>query len=288
MANLKALRIRINSVRSTRKITSAMRMVASSKLRRAQTAAEAARPYAAGMEEMLANIAASMRDQPGAPPLLTGRAEGKTHLLIVATAERGLCGGFNSSITRLARQRIDSLRHAGQTVKVLTVGRKGRDALRTAYGDLLIGHVDLSGVRKIGFGEAVGIARQAIEHFEASAVDNCSIFFSRFKSVMSQTPTEQQLIPAPVPEDASAAQYEYEEDEAAILEELLPRNIAVQIFAALLENAASEQGARMTAMDNATRNAGKMIDRLTIEYNRSRQAAITTELIEIISGAEAL
>ena len=289
MASLKALRNRINSVVSTRKITRAMQMVAAAKLRRAQQTAEAARPYATAMESMLANIAASMEGRGDAPVLLSGRGNDQRHLLIVATAERGLCGGFNSSISRLARHRALALQEEGKEVRILTVGRKGRDALKREFSDLFVEHVDLSGARQIEYSHAADIANRAIRRFEDGEDDVCTVFFSRFRSVIRQDPTALQLIPARIPEGASqSAHYEYEEDETAILEELLPRNVAVQVFGALLENAASEQGARMSAMDSATRNAGEMIDRLTLEYNRTRQAAITTELIEIISGAEAL
>ena len=289
MASLKALRNRINSVISTRKITRAMQMVAAAKLRRAQQTAEAARPYAEAMEAMLANIASSMAGREGAPELLAGRGREQRHLLVIATAERGLCGSFNASITRLARHRIAALQEEGREVRLLTVGRKGREALKREFGELFVGHVDLSGSRRVGYAHAEDIAGQVIGRFGAGEDDVCSIFFSRFHSVIRQDPTELRLIPARIPEGAErSVHYEYEEDEQAILEELLPRNVAVQVFGALLENAASEQGARMTAMDSATRNAGDMIDRLTLEYNRTRQAAITTELIEIISGAEAL
>ena len=289
MASLKALRNRINSVVSTRKITRAMQMVAAAKLRRAQQMAEAARPYAAAMEGMLANIASSMEGRAGAPALLAGRGSDQRYLLIVATAERGLCGGFNASIARLARQRTIALQEAGKTVRILTVGRKGRDALRREFSELFVDHVDLSGARRITYSHAEDVASRVTQRFEAGEDDACAVFFSRFRSVIRQDPTELQLIPARIPEGVDrSVHYEYEEDENAILEELLPRNVAVQVFGALLENAASEQGARMSAMDSATRNAGEMIDRLTLEYNRTRQAAITTELIEIISGAEAL
>ncbi len=289
MASLKALRNRINSVISTRKITRAMQMVAAAKLRRAQQRAEAARPYASAMEGMLANIASAMEGREGAPPLLAGRGSEERHLLVVATAERGLCGGFNSSIARLARHRIAALQEAGKTVRILTVGRKGRDALKREFEPLFVDHVDLSGLRQVSYGHAEDVARRVLRRFEEGEDDVCTVFFSRFRSVIRQDPTELQLVPARIPEGADrSVHYEYEEDEQAILEELLPRNVAVQVFGALLENAASEQGARMSAMDSATRNAGEMIDRLTLEYNRSRQAAITTELIEIISGAEAL
>jgi len=289
MASLKALRNRINSVVSTRKITRAMQMVAAAKLRRAQQTAEAARPYAAAMEAVLANIASSMQGREGSPALLAGRGEEQSHLLVVATAERGLCGGFNSSIARLARQKARSLQAEGRTVRILTVGRKGRDALKREFSDLFSDHVDLAGVRQVTYAHAEDVARRLIAGFESGATDVCTVFFSRFQSVIRQEPTALQLIPVRVPDNAGGSgHYEYEEDERAILDDLLPRNVAVQLFGALLENAASEQGARMSAMDSATRNAGEMIDRLTLEYNRSRQAAITTELIEIISGAEAL
>lgn len=287
MASLKALRIRINSVVSTRKITRAMQMVAAAKLRRAQEAAESARPYAENMETMLANIAAAMEGRAGAPPLLAGSGSDQKHLLVVATAERGLCGSFNASIARLARQRVEALRADGKAPSILTVGRKGREALQREYGDIIVDHLDFAGVRRVGFDHAEDVARRAIGRFEEGSCDVCSIFYSRFKSVISQEPVEARLIPAPAAGE-TAGHYEYEEDENAILEELLPRNVAVQVFRALLENAASEQGARMTAMDSATRNAGEMIDKLTQLYNRTRQAAITKELIEIISGAEAL
>ena len=289
MATLKALRTRINSVVSTRKITRAMQMVAAAKLRRAQEAAEAARPYAEGMEAMLNNIASSLQDRADAPALLAGNRRKQEYLLVVATAERGLCGSFNAAITRLARQRIEVLRNEGKSISILTVGRKGREALKREYGNLIVDHVDLSGVRRVAYVQARDVGQRVIDRFETGNCDVCSIFYSRFRSVMAQVPTERQLIPALQDSGVSATgHYEYEEDESAILDELLPRNVSVQIFGALLENAASEQGARMAAMDSATRNAGDMIDRLTLQYNRSRQAAITRELIEIISGAEAL
>jgi F-type H+-transporting ATPase subunit gamma len=290
MPSLKDLKIRIASVKSTRKITKAMQMVAAAKLRRAQEAAEAARPYAERMEAVLANLAAGVSASPSAPRLLGGTGKSDVHLLIVATAERGLCGGFNSSIVRLARAHAQKLLAAGKTVKILTVGKKGREQLRRDMGKLLVGHVDLSAVKRLGYTEAQAIAHDVMHRYNAGEFDVCTIFYNRFQSVISQIPTARQLIPAVFDEDASAAvaQYEYEPDEEAILSELLPRGVATHIFTALLENGASEQGARMSAMDNATRNAGDMIDRLTIVYNRSRQAAITTELIEIIAGAEAL
>jgi F-type H+-transporting ATPase subunit gamma len=290
MPSLKDLKIRIESVKSTRKITKAMQMVAAAKLRRAQEGAEAARPYAGRMQAVLGNLAGGVGTGPSAPRLLGGTGDDQTHLLVVATAERGLCGGFNSSIVRLARTRITALQAAGKTVKILTVGKKGREQLRRDHSKLFVGHVDLGQVRRLGYSDAAGIARDILHRYDEGEFDVCTIFYNRFQSVISQIPTERQLIPAvfDAEEAAAVAQYEYEPEEGAILAELLPRGVATQIFTALLENAASEQGARMSAMDNATRNAGEMIERLTIVYNRSRQAAITKELIEIISGAEAL
>jgi F-type H+-transporting ATPase subunit gamma len=289
MPSLKDLKIRITSVKSTRKITKAMQMVAAAKLRRAQEGAEAARPYAQRMEAVLANLASGVANSPSAPRLLGGTGKAETHLLVVATAERGLCGGFNSSIVRLARGAIQRLLAEGKTVKILTVGKKGREQLRRDQSKLFIGHVDLSGVRRLGYADASAIAQDILHRYDQGEFDVCSIFYNRFQSVISQVPTERQLIPAVFEAGgAEGSLYEYEPEEEAILAELLPRGIATQIFTALLENAASEQGARMSAMDNATRNAGDMIDRLTIQFNRSRQAAITKELIEIISGAEAL
>ncbi len=289
MPNLKDLKNRINSVKSTRKITKAMQMVAAAKLRRAQEAAEAARPYAARMEAVVNGLAASVAGSETAPKLLAGTGADKVHLLVVMTAERGLCGGFNSSIVKLARVRATELLAQGKTVKILTVGKKGREQLRRDLGSHLVAHVDLSEVKRVGYDNARAIAQDVLKRFDEGEFDVATIFFNRFQSVISQIPTAQQIIPAPVPEDADASTlYDYEPSEEAILEDLLPRSVATQIFTALLENGASEQGARMSAMDNATRNAGDMIDRLSIEYNRSRQAAITKELIEIISGAEAL
>ena len=293
MPSLKDLKNRIASVKNTRKITKAMQMVAAAKLRRAQEAAEAARPYAERMNAVMAGLAASVRGKDGAPRLLAGTGQDKTYLLVVMTAERGLCGGFNSTIVRLARTRIAALRAEGKSVKLLTVGKKGREQLRRDYGDLIIGHVDLGDVKRIGYGNAQTIAKDLLKRFDAGEFDVAEIFYNRFESVISQVPTRQQVIPAKFDaekevEAAPQTVYEYEPSEEEILADLLPRGVATQIFTALLENGASEQGARMSAMDNATRNAGDMIDRLTIEYNRSRQAAITKELIEIISGAEAL
>jgi F-type H+-transporting ATPase subunit gamma len=289
MPSLKDLKIRIASVKSTRKITKAMQMVAAAKLRRAQDAAEAARPYAERMEAVLGNLASGVAGSPSAPRLLAGTGRDQTHLLVVATAERGLCGAFNSSIVKLARARTARLVAEGKTVKILTVGKKGREQLKRDLGDELVGHVDLAAVKRVGYGEAADIARDVLARYAAGEFDVCTLFYNRFQSVIAQVPTERQLIPAVFePRAGGRAQYEYEPDEETILADLLPRGVATQIFTALLENGASEQGARMSAMDNATRNAGEMIDRLTITYNRSRQQAITSELIEIISGAEAL
>ena len=288
MPSLKDLRNRIASVKATQKITKAMQMVAAAKLRRAQVAAEAARPYAAKMEAVLANVGAGVKGSE-APRLLAGTGSDQVHLLIVCTAERGLCGGFNSSIVRLARERINSLLAAGKTVKILCVGRKGLDQLKRNYEKLIVDVVDLRSVKTLGYANGDAIGKRVISMFEAGEFDVATLFYSRFRSVISQIPTAQKLIPADVAESAgTGAAYEYEPDEGAILSTLLPRNISVQVFRALLENAASEQGARMSAMDSATRNAGEMIKKQTQKYNRSRQAMITKELIEIISGAEAL
>jgi F-type H+-transporting ATPase subunit gamma len=289
MPNLKDLKNRIGSVKSTRKITKAMQMVAAAKLRRAQDAAEAARPYAARLTAVVDGLAASVAGSESAPRLLAGTGSDRVHLLVVMTAERGLCGGFNSSIVKSARHAAQKLLAEGKTVKILTVGKKGREQLRRDLADHMVGHVDLSEVKRVGYENAADIANRVFAMFDNGEFDVATIFYNRFESVISQIPTPRQIIPAIVPADAAAnALYDYEPSEEAILADLLPRAVATQIFTALLENAASEQGARMSAMDNATRNAGDMIDRLTIEYNRSRQAAITKELIEIISGAEAL
>jgi len=291
MASLKELRNRIASVKATQKITKAMQMVAAAKLRRAQAAAEAARPYAERMEQLLGNIAASVTPTPESPKLLVGTGKSDVHLLLVCTAERGLCGAFNSQIVRLARERATALQAEGKTVKFLCVGRKGFEQLRRQFEKQILEVVDLRGARAIGYEHAADIAKKVVARFDAGEFDICTLFYSRFKSVIAQIPTAQQVIP-PVFEEKDTgsvgAVYEYEPDEEEILGELLPRNLATQVFRALLENAASEQGARMTAMDNATRNAGDMIRRQTIVYNRTRQAMITKELIEIISGAEAL
>ena len=292
MPSLKDLRNRIASVKATRKITKAMQMVAAAKLRRAQEAAVAARPYSERMASVLANLANAMEGQAGAPTLLTGTGFDQTHLLIVATAERGLCGGFNSSIAKIAREHPDRLIAQGKTVKIFTVGKKGNDALKRVYGKYIVEHVDFRGVKSMSFAEAQVVANKVLTMFHNAEFDVATLFFSEFKSVISQKPTALRLIPADVsggkPADLGGAVYEAEPEEGEILADLLPRNIAVQIFRGLLENAASEQGARMSAMDNATRNAGDMINKLSIKYNRQRQAQITKELIEIISGAEAL
>ncbi|MCD9149571.1 F0F1 ATP synthase subunit gamma [Pseudophaeobacter flagellatus] len=291
MPNLKDLKNRIASVKSTRKITKAMQMVAAAKLRRAQEAAEDSRPYTKRFNAVMAGLAASVGGSDSAPKLLRGTGSDQVQLLVVLTAERGLCGGFNANIAKLARQKAQELKAAGKTVKILTVGKKGRDALRRDLGDDFIGHVDLSEVKRVGYADAQGIAKDILTRFDAGEFDVATIFYSGFVNVVTQVPTAQQIIPASyeggVAEEASAV-YDYEPSEEAILADLLPRGVSTQIFSALLENGASEQGARMSAMDNATRNAGEMIDKLTIEFNRSRQAVITNELIEIISGAEAL
>jgi F-type H+-transporting ATPase subunit gamma len=293
MASLKELRNRIASVKATQKITRAMQMVAASKLRRAQAAAEAARPYAARMNAVLANLAGALPGQADAPRLLAGTGRDDTHLLVVCTAERGLCGAFNSSIARLARDHATRLTGEGKTVKILCVGKKGHDILRRLFAPQIIALVDLREVRRLAFSDADGIGDRVRDLFGAGEFDVCTLFFSEFRSVISQVPTAQQIIPAQISGEGvetpgSGAAYEHEPDEESILADLLPRNLSVQIFHALLENAASEMGAKMSAMDNATRNAGDMIDRLTLNYNRTRQAQITKELIEIISGAEAL
>ena len=291
MASLKDMRVRIAATKATQKITKAMQMVAASKLRRAQLAAEAARPFAERMDRVLGNIAAGVAGNEGAPKLLSGTGRDQVHLLVVATGERGLAGAFNSSIVRLAREHANRLLAEGKEVKIVTVGRKGHEQLRRLYEKNIIEHVELRSVRTIGFTNAEAIAQQITALYEKGAFDVCTLFFSRFKSVIAQIPTAQQVIP-PVFEAETAnglggAVYEYEPDEEEILAELLPRNIAIQLFRALLENAASFYGAQMSAMDNATRNAGEMIRKQTLTYNRTRQAMITKELIEIISGAEA-
>jgi F-type H+-transporting ATPase subunit gamma len=289
MPNLKVLKNRISSVKNTRKITKAMQMVAAAKLRRAQEAAESARPYAERMNAVMAGLSAAASGAASAPRLLAGTGDDKVHLLVVMTAERGLCGGFNSSIARLARVHANQLLAQGKTVKILTVGKKGREQLKRDLASHFIGHVDLSDVKRVGYTQASAIAKDVLARFDADEFDVATLFFSRFQSVMSQIPTAQQVIPAKFESDGEMSSlYDYEPSEEEILADLLPRGVATQVFTALLENGASEQGARMSAMDNATRNAGEMIDKLTTIYNRSRQAAITKELIEIISGAEAL
>jgi F-type H+-transporting ATPase subunit gamma len=296
MPSLKDLRNRIASVKATQKITKAMQMVAAAKLRRAQEAAEAARPYSQRMGAVLANIAQAVSNGGGsdAPALMAGTGRDEVHLIVVCTAERGLCGGFNSQIARLAREHIRKLLADGKTVKIITVGKKGFDILRRDYGALIVDRIELREVKQIGFANADAIARKLIGLFNEGQFDVCTLIYSEFKSVIAQVPTAQQLIPAAAvvaaaePESAGSAVYEYEPEPGEILSDLIPRNIAVQIFRALLENAAGEMGAKMTAMDNATRNAGDMINKLSITYNRQRQAQITKELIEIISGAEAL
>ena len=291
MPNLKDLKNRIASVKSTRKITKAMQMVAAAKLRRAQDAAEASRPYTERFNAVMAGLAASVGGSDSAPRLLAGTGDDKVHLLVVMTAERGLCGGFNSNIAKLAKQKAAELLGKGKTVKILTVGKKGRDQLKREYANYFVGHVDLTEIKRVGYADAQEIARDVLARFDAGDFDVATIFYSKFVNVVSQIPTAQQIIPASfaaAETDAASTLYDYEPDEEAILADLLPRGVATQIFSALLENGASEQGARMSAMDNATRNAGEMIEKLTIEYNRSRQAVITNELIEIISCAEAL
>ena len=295
MPSLKDLKIRINSVTSTRKITSAMKMVAAAKLRRAQEQAEAARPYAERMELVLGSLAAAAEGRPGAPAMLAGTGKDDVHLLIVATADRGLCGGFNSTIVRAARARIRSLVEAGKTVKILCVGKKGRDQLRREHGERIIDTMTDIGKPSLTYAHVESVTDKVTRMFESGDFDVCTLIYNRFKSAMTQIVTQQQLIPFAAqeaetgePVAAAGTFYEYEPGESEILDALLPKNICVQLFRALLENAASEQGARMTAMDSATRNAGDMIDNLSIQYNRARQAAITKELIEIISGAEAL
>jgi F-type H+-transporting ATPase subunit gamma len=294
MPSLKDLRNRIASVKATQKITKAMQMVAAAKLRRAQEAAEAARPYSERMGAVLANITQAIGGGGEAPALMTGTGKDDVHLLVVCTAERGLCGGFNSQIARFARDHIRKLLANGKKVKIICVGKKGFDILRRDYAALILERVDLREVKTLGFVNADGIAKKVIQLFNEGGFDICTLFYSQFKSVISQIPTTQQIIPAGVPTataeatDGGSAVYEYEPEPGEILSDLIPRNISVQVFRALLENAAGEMGAKMSAMDNATRNAGDMINKLSITYNRQRQAQITKELIEIISGAEAL
>ncbi|MES5100475.1 F0F1 ATP synthase subunit gamma [Agrobacterium sp. BA1120] len=292
MPSLKDLKNRIASVKATQKITKAMKMVAAAKLRRAQEAAEAARPYSQRMGAVLANIAQAV-EADVAPVLMTGTGKDDVHLLVVCTADRGLCGGFNAQISRFARDRARKLIAQGKTVKIMTVGKKGYDSLRREFSSNIIERIELRDVKRVGFENADGIAKKIIARFNAGEFDVCTLIYSEFKSVISQIPTGLQLIPAAAPavdveQSAKTAIYEYEPDAASILEDLIPRNISVQVFRALLENVAGEMGAKMSAMDNATRNAGEMINKLTLSYNRQRQAQITKELIEIISGAEAL
>ena len=295
MASLKALRTRINSVKSTRKITQAMKMVAAAKLRRAQSTAEAARPYAERMERMLASLGAAVANLPGAPKLLVGSGADKVQLLVVVTADRGLAGPFNTNVGRFARNRIRELEAQGKTVKVLTIGRKGASYLKRDYASRIVGEISFQGKKTVGFDDAAEVAARLTAMLEAGEFDVCTLVYNRFRSVISQITTEQRLIPAPLPEVAGEAEpiglqamYEYEPTEEEILQTLLPKNLGIQIYRALLENAAGFYGSQMTAMDNATRNAGEMINKLTLNYNRTRQANITRELIEIISGAEAL
>ncbi|WP_424814697.1 F0F1 ATP synthase subunit gamma [Roseococcus sp. YIM B11640] len=295
MATLKSLRLRINSVKSTRKITQAMKMVAAAKLRRAQSQAEAARPYAERMERMLASLGASVVGSPDAPKLLVGTGAEQVHLLVVVAADRGLAGAFNTNVGRFARNRVRALEAEGKTVKLLTVGRKASSYLKRELASRVIGEISLAGKKVVGFEDAAEIASQVTEMLENGGFDVCSLVYNRFKNVISQTPVEQQLIPTPMPEAVAAAPsegapalYEFEPTEEEILAKLLPQNLAIQIYRALLESAAGFYGSQMTAMDNATRNAGEMINKLTLNYNRTRQANITRELIEIISGAEAL
>jgi F-type H+-transporting ATPase subunit gamma len=293
MPSLKTLRNRIASVKATRKITKAMQMVAASKLRRAQEAAEASRPYAEKMNAVIASLAGGMRDNPAAHALLKGTSSDQRHLVIVATADRGLCGGFNTNIVRRAKILIGELTRDGKQVSILCIGRKGRDQLKRIYGPLIIDTYEFTNIKRIGFADAARISQRVLQLFGEGGFDVATLVYSRFKSVINQVPTAQQLIPAPIEAigttvATTATPYNYEPDEAAILAELLPRNVTVQLFRALLENVAGEFGAKMSAMDSATRNAGEVIDKLTLVYNRTRQAQITKELIEIISGAEAL
>ena len=291
MPSLKSLKMRITSVKSTQKITKAMKMVAAAKLRRAQEAAEAARPYSVRMAAVMASLASRVTVGPESPRLLAGTGKDQVHLLVVCSSERGLAGGFNSNIAKLARRTMDELLAQGKTVKLLFVGKKARAPFARTHKDLIVGTVDMTHIKNVGFADAKSVADDVVARFEAGEFDVAHLFFSTFKSALTQEPTRLQIIPAALPAGGAAgadASVEYEPDEESILADLLPKNLAVQVFRALLENAASEQGSRMTAMDSATRNAGDMINKLSITYNRTRQAAITKELIEIISGAEAL
>jgi len=296
MASLKALKLRIGSVKSTQKITKAMKMVAAAKLRRAQEAAEAGRPYAERLADVMSSLAGKVVLGPQSPKLLAGTGDDRVHLLVVATSERGLAGAFNTNIVRAARKKAEELLAQGKQVKFYLIGKKGRAVIQRIFPGKIVHQVDQSHIKNVAFGDADGVARDIIARFDAGEFDVAHLFYAKFQSALVQIPTEQQIIPVSIPAATTAtpiapggtAAVEYEPDEEEILAALLPRNIAVQLFRAMLENAASEQGSRMTAMDNATRNAGDMINRLTIQYNRTRQAAITTELVEIISGAEAL
>ncbi|QDZ08363.1 F0F1 ATP synthase subunit gamma [Sphingomonas panacisoli] len=294
MASLKALKIRINSVKSTQKITKAMKMVAAAKLRRAQEAAEAGRPYASRLEKVVASLASTITVGPNSPKLLAGTGRDQVHLFVVTTSDKGLAGAFNTNIARLARRRAGELIAQGKTVKFYTIGKKGRAVLNRLYPNDFVHSIEPGDLGKLAFADARGYAEDLIARYEAGEFDVAHLFYSHFKSVLTQEPTEQQLIPVSIPAasgiatDGVSAAVEYEPDEEEILADLLPRNVAIQLFRAMRENAASEQGSKMTAMDNATRNAGDLIKRLNIVYNRQRQAAITTELVEIISGAEAL
>lgn len=294
MASLKALRARITSVKSTRKITQAMKMVAAAKLRRAQLAAEAARPYAERMERMLASLGASVAGSPDAPKMLVGTGSDKVHLLVVVTGDRGLAGAFNTNVSRFARTKIRELEAEGKTVKVLSVGRKGATFLKREFGSRIVGEISFQGKKRVDFGDAQAVATRVTEMLEAGEFDVCTLVYNRFRSVISQVPSAQQMIPAMLPAASATAAtgpqalYEYEPSEEEILATLLPQNLAIQMYRAILENAAGFFGSQMTAMDNATRNAGEMINKLTLNYNRTRQANITRELIEIISGAEAV
>lgn len=291
MPSLKSLKMRITSVKSTQKITKAMKMVAAAKLRRAQEAAEAARPYSVRMAAVMASLASRVTVGPESPRLLAGTGKDQVHLLVVCSSERGLAGGFNSNIAKLARRTMDELLGQGKTVELLFVGKKARAPFARTHKDLIVGTVDMTHIKNVGFADAKSVADEVVARFEAGEFDVAHLFFSTFKSALTQEPTRLQIIPAALPAGGAAgadASVEYEPDEESILADLLPKNLAVQVFRALLENAASEQGSRMTAMDSATRNAGDMINKLSITYNRTRQAAITKELIEIISGAEAL
>ena len=294
MASLKALKVRISSVKSTQKITKAMKMVAAAKLRRAQMAAEQGRPYAERLNDVMARLAAKVVVGPESPRLLAGSGKDQIHLIVVATSERGLAGAFNTNIVRAARKKADSLIAQGKTVRFYLIGKKGRAVIARLFPGTIVHQVDQTHIKNVAFTDALEVARDLTQRFQNGEYDVAHLFYARFQSALVQEPTEQQIIPVSIPAAApqasnvAAAAVEYEPDEESILAELLPRNVAVQLFRAMLENAASEQGSRMTAMDNATRNAGDMINKLTIVYNRTRQAAITTELIEIIAGAEAL